>query len=126
MRRNCLRKINVRMRSKITYTMNRLQPILTAIILSLFILVPFNASHAQGKDKMEKELNKIIAFDAEIDFNKVPGMVIGIIQGDSTYIYGYGSLSKDKDVIPRNNSIFELGGITKVFTASLVLSLIHI
>lgn len=120
MRRNCLRKINVRMRSKIAYTMNRLQPILTAIILSLFILVPFNASHAQGKDKMEKELNKIIAFDAEIDFNKVPGMVIGIIQGDSTYIYGYGSLSKDKDVIPRNNSIFELGGITKVFTASLV------
>lgn len=107
-------------RSKITITMNRLQSSLVTIILSLLILVPFNASQAQVKDKMEKELNKIIYFDADIDFEKVPGMVIGIIQGDSTYIYSYGSLSMAEDIIPRDNSIFELGGITKVYTASLV------
>jgi len=75
---------------------------------------------AQDKSKVEKELNKIIYYDAEIDFEKVPGFVVGIIQGDSTYIYSYGSLSKSEDIVPRDNSIFELGGITKVFTASLV------
>ena len=103
-----------------TDTMTRLHTCLSLIITSFF-LVPFSGSlNAQDHSKMEKELNKIIYYDAEIDFEKVPGFVIGIIHGDSTYIYSYGSLSKAEDVVPRDNSIFELGGITKVFTASLV------
>ncbi len=117
---NFRRNSSVRMRSKITNTMNQLHSSLVTLILSLLILAPFNTSDAQVKDKMEKELNKIIYFDADIDFEKVPGMVIGIIQGDSTYVYSYGSMSMAEDIMLKNNTIFELGGITKVFTASLV------
>lgn len=108
------------MNATLTDTMNSLHSIM-AILLSSFLLVaPTDILHSQDRDKLEKELNKIIYYDADIDFQKIPGLVIGIIHGDSTYTYSYGSLSKAKDIMPRNNSIFELGGITKVFTASLV------
>ncbi len=100
--------------------MTQLHYYLTAILLSVSILLLSSTVSAQSQDKLEKELNRIIAFDAQIDFEAIPGMVIGIIQGDSTYIYGYGSLSKEQDIIPSDNAIFELGGITKVYTASLV------
>lgn len=115
-----LRKSAVRGISKRTVSMNQLHIFAVTIFLSLSLLFTSNTSFAQSQEKIEKELNKIIYFDAEIDFEKIPGMVIGIIQGDSVYTYGYGSLSMAEDIVPKTNSIFELGGITKVFTASLV------
>ena len=100
--------------------MIRLHTTLVTILSSLLILISFDGLYAQDSARIEKDLKKIIYYDADIDFEKVPGMVVGIIHGDSTYTYSFGSLSKAEDIIPTQNSIFELGGITKVFTASLV------
>jgi len=101
-------------------TMIRLHTSIVTITLSLIFLLSYDVLIAQNSDRIEKDLKKIIYYDADIDFEKVPGLVIGIIQGDSTYTYSFGSLSKAENLIPTQNSIFELGGITKVFTASLV------
>ena len=100
--------------------MNRLQNFKAILISSLLLFFSVQCVFAQTAAKLEKELNRLIYFDADLDFEKVPGFVIGIVHGDSTYVFSYGTLSRTEQVAPKDNSIFELGGITKVFTASLV------
>lgn len=54
-----------------------------------------------------------------IDEKQTVGLVVGVIQGDKWYVQGYGSVNKHSQVTPDSSSIFEIGSITKVFTASL-------
>jgi len=75
---------------------------------------------SQMREDLKKEIDKIILHDTEITFDKIPGFVIGIIFRDSVFIYSYGSTTKDSLNIPNGKTIFELGGLTKVFTASLI------
>ena len=74
---------------------------------------------------LKEEIQKIIYYDTDISFERTPGYVIGVVIGDSSYIFGYGSISKDSLKIPDENTIFELGSLTKVFTASLVQRLVE-
>ena len=69
---------------------------------------------------LKQEIDKIIFHDTEITFDKIPGFVLGIIYKDSTLVYSYGSISQDSLVPSNQETIFEIGGLTKVFTASLV------
>ncbi len=75
---------------------------------------------SQMRENLQKEIDKIIFHDTEITFEKTPGFIIGIIYKDSTFIYNYGSTSKDTLNPPHRGTIFELGGLSKVFTASLL------
>lgn len=64
-------------------------------------------------DNLQHEIGEIIHYEANIDFSLVPGVLVGVIDGDSTYINGYGQpLSPD--------SLYELGSVTKPFVAWLV------
>lgn len=83
------------------------------IFMSAFSLM------AQNKEQLKEEIAKVIHFDTEITHDKIPGYVIGIIVGDSVYTYGYGQKAKDNPVIPDENTLFEIGSVTKLFTASL-------
>lgn len=47
------------------------------------------------------------------------GMSIGILKNGQTYFYGYGYADKEKKNIPASNTIFELGSISKTFTATI-------
>lgn len=47
------------------------------------------------------------------------GMSIGILKDGQTYYYGYGYADKEKKNIPSANTIFELGSISKTFTATI-------
>ncbi len=71
------------------------------------------------------EIDKIIYFDTEISYAHTPGFIIGIVVQDSSFIYSYGTITKDSLVKPKNNTLFEVGGMTKVFTASLVQLLVE-
>ncbi len=46
------------------------------------------------------------------------GLSIGILQNGQTHFYGYGETENDKGKIPNENTIFEIGSISKTFTAS--------
>jgi CubicO group peptidase (beta-lactamase class C family) len=48
------------------------------------------------------------------------GVSIGILKNNKTYFYGYGEADKSKHTIPTSNTIFELGSISKTFTATIV------
>lgn len=49
------------------------------------------------------------------------GLVIGFIEGDKTNIKGFGQLSKSNTNAPDANTLFEVGAVTNVFTANLML-----
>ncbi|MEM9921913.1 MAG: serine hydrolase domain-containing protein [Bacteroidota bacterium] len=86
----------------------------------LFLLCCCFLAEAQDRLQLQKEIEKIIYYDTEIRLENKPGYIIGVIVGDSTFVYSYGSVSKDSVRLPDQHSLFEIGGITKVFTASLV------
>ncbi len=68
------------------------------------------------------------ALDSEVDdvarryINKVNtvGLSIGVVKDGDTYTYGYGATAKDNGHIPSPDAIFEIGSITKTFTATLL------
>lgn len=91
---------------------------LTQFCLLFFIMI--SAVAAQTRAELQKEIEKRLYFDAKVTFEKTPAFTIGVIVGDSSFIYHYGSLSKHEKILPTDTTLFEIGGATKVFTASLV------
>ncbi len=71
---------------------------------------------------MKTALDKRIDTIARKYINKVRtvGLSIGIVKNGNTFTYGYGATAKDGGRIPNANTIFELGSITKTFTATLL------
>ncbi|MEO1518652.1 MAG: serine hydrolase domain-containing protein [Bacteroidota bacterium] len=90
------------------------------LICLLVLLTALVQARAQDRQQLQKEIEKIIYYDTNIQLEKNPGYVIGVIIGDSTYVYSYGSVTKDSVQLPDEHTLFEIGGMTKVFTAALV------
>src|SRR5262245_23770813 len=65
------------------------------------------------QDKVAAICNKYISE------GRAPGAFVGIIQGDKLYMKGYGVVDKQTGIPVDSNTIFELGSISKVFTAEL-------
>lgn len=62
--------------------------------------------------RLGREINEIIQHEQPINFEVVPGALIGIYIGDSTYVFSVGQA-------PEKNAIFELGSLTKPVVAYL-------
>lgn len=55
-----------------------------------------------------------------IESGSAVGMVVGIIDGPRTAVFGYGRLSPDRPQTPDAHTLFEIGSVTKVFTGVLL------
>ena len=53
--------------------------------------------------------------------HKNRSLVVGIIRNGTVEIQGYGHVSKGQDFVPDENTIFEIGAITSVFTTTLMM-----
>lgn len=51
------------------------------------------------------------------------GVVVGVICGGEQHVFGYGKLARDADATPDEHTVFEIGSITKVFTANLLMEM---
>lgn len=87
----------------------------------LSVMLP-HLVHAQNDD-LKLEIDKIIKFDTDLSFKKIPGFIIGIIDVDKTYTYSYGSSEPQTSKQLDDLDIFELGSCTKVITSFLFLKL---
>jgi len=72
---------------------------------------------AQISEELEKEIGKIIYYDTDISFKNTPAYLIGVQLGDTSFVFSYGSISKHQGSAPQANHLFEIGGLTKSFTA---------
>lgn len=91
-------------------------------ILLFLILFKSFWLQSQGmtpEEEIKIEIEKLIRFDSEISFKKTPGFIVSIIDNEDTYFIPFGTKQKKtKDVLSQHD-IFELGSVTKVFTAAL-------
>lgn len=96
---------------------NRLQKILITIsIICLSISLSF------GEKKVTQESLHIkidSAVEALMDQYDIPGMALGIVDADQVYFLNYGISNKKTTSPVTENTIFELGSISKTFTALL-------
>ncbi len=77
----------------------------------VFFLFPITI-HAQSAE-LRNEIGKILRYEKSVDFNVVPGILIGVIDGDSTFQFSFG-----KEINP--SGIYEMGSVSKPFTAGLI------
>ena len=91
------------------------------IYLTFLLLFGFSIiAEAQTRTQIQKSVENVIYHDAKVQFKDTPGFIIGLIAGDSTYVFSYGSQSKTVDIPITDSTLFELGGASKIFTASLI------
>ncbi len=91
----------------------------------LFMLVLLSTAGAQTmRENLQEEIEKIIFYDTEITNEKIPGYTIGIIVHDSTFVFHYGHADLQGHALT-DSSQFEIGGLTKVFTATLIEQLVQ-
>jgi serine-type D-Ala-D-Ala carboxypeptidase/endopeptidase len=86
----------------------------------LFIILCFSTTYAQNGLALQSEIEKAMTYEVDMDTAKTTGWVIGCIDHDSTWVYGYGRVSKNKTLVPDGNTLFEIGGTSKIFTGAIV------
>ena len=76
-------------------------------------------STAQPAVDLKKALDQIVNLDFRVDFTKIKGFTVGVIDADSTYVFNYGVACEGNPEPPTGHTLYELGGTTQVFTALL-------
>jgi len=94
---------------------------LTYITILLLVL---SSQIANGQAiELRTEIDKIIKYDTDLEIDDNPGFIISVIDEDSLYHLPYGKIYSDHSDSPSADDIYEIGSITKSFTALLTLEL---
>jgi D-alanyl-D-alanine-carboxypeptidase/D-alanyl-D-alanine-endopeptidase len=81
---------------------------------------PARASHFPDDAAIERILSARI--DAR---HRGVGLVLGLIEGKQRRVFSYGRLDLDDDRAPDGDTLFELGSVTKVYTALLLAEMVR-
>ncbi|MCG9491525.1 ADC family extended-spectrum class C beta-lactamase [Acinetobacter pittii] len=95
----------------------RFQKISCLLLSPLFI---FSTSIYAGNTLKEQEIKKLVDqnFKPLLEKYNVPGMAVGIIQNNKKYETYYGLQSVQDKKAVNSSTIFELGSVSKLFTAT--------
>jgi len=91
----------------------------TAIaVLCILVLAP---SHAHAFDGERARVDEVVAHAIRPVMQQygVPGMAVGIVIGGRRYVYDYGVASKATGSRVTRDTLFEIGSVSKTFTATL-------
>ena len=71
------------------------------------------------------EQSMLAKLEQEVAAGRVQSAAIAIYENDEARFLGLGQLSRDNSAPPQRNTLYEIGSISKVFTALMALELIH-
>lgn len=100
--------------------MNMRRSAFKAVLAALCLSVPPSSpGRAAGGEK--PDLAAIVAQTVEPLMQRygVPGMAVGIVAGGQSRVYAFGVMSKETDKSVTDETLFEIGSISKTFTATL-------
>lgn len=83
----------------------------------LFYGIAAHAADGSDQDRLEQAVNATIR--PLMTENNVPGLAVAVTVKGKRYIFNYGVASKETDQKVTNDTIFELGSVSKTFTAAL-------
>jgi CubicO group peptidase (beta-lactamase class C family) len=95
---------------------NRTQILCFLSLLGVFIM---KGQESATESEIRIEIEKLIRYDSEISFKKTLGFIVGILDNDETYFVSFGQKQKKTKEVISKDDIFEIGSVTKVFTATL-------
>lgn len=87
------------------------------LLISLLNLITFTHA-ATNQDQVGSMAGKYL------EANPQAGLVVGIIDGDQKWVFGYGKISAGNPSTPNGSTLFEIGSITKTFSALLAANLV--
>ena len=61
---------------------------------------------------------------ARVDYAYNPGIVVGMVNADGRAFFSYGQTAYDSGVLPDEHTLYEIGSVTKVFTATLLAEMV--
>ncbi|WP_207421040.1 serine hydrolase domain-containing protein [Desertivirga brevis] len=105
-----------------------------SLILIFILLLPVLFSCEKDKTqpvvtnnplKSEQDLIVHSIVKSYAEKKSTAGLSIGIIKDDQIWQYGYGEIIKGLKTIPNGNTVFEIGSITKTFTALMLMDLLY-
>lgn len=89
------------------------------ITFTAFLLLFFTHLPAQNGVALKRVIDQLLMRrENRIDSAKITGFVIGCIDGDSSWIFPFGRLSKTTNDAPDGDTYFEIGGVSQVFIAN--------
>jgi serine-type D-Ala-D-Ala carboxypeptidase/endopeptidase len=96
-----------------------------APIIFTFLFLSLHSS-AQNGVVLKRVIDQLLLRrENRVDSAKVTGFVIGCLDGDSSWIFPYGRLSKTTQDAPSGTTYFEIGGVSQVFIANRVHELVE-
>lgn len=96
------------------------------IILLLF--QAFTGKTQTGKQQVPADNVMRTGMDSVVHTSVIPfmsdsskiGISIGVYKSGKSYFYNYGSTQKENKTLPTNNTVYEIGSISKTFTGTLL------
>lgn len=79
------------------------------------MITPATLSNNPLQSEMDSTVQKV--FIDNLGNLDSPGISIGILKDGKTTFYGYGETAQGNGIVPNENTFFEIGSITKTFTA---------
>jgi beta-lactamase class C len=92
--------------------------LLTAVISSLLIFFT-SLCHASEVSRAEVLRVTSAAVQPVMEKNQIPGVAVGLVFQDQTYVFNFGLASVEGRRPVTDSTIFEIGSISKTFTATL-------
>jgi D-alanyl-D-alanine-carboxypeptidase/D-alanyl-D-alanine-endopeptidase len=86
--------------------------VLLALMLPMYVAGAATPSSSLLPARVERAIHERIAA------GEYPAMVVAVVDGDRSHVYAFGTLDDGK--APDANTIFQIGSITKTFTATLL------
>jgi D-alanyl-D-alanine-carboxypeptidase/D-alanyl-D-alanine-endopeptidase len=89
------------------------------ILSSSLLLILFLSTSSYGPSRLKLPDDVVNSIEKRIEFGLNPSIVVGIIDKDGPHYFNFGKKS-DNGTEANEHTIYEIGSITKVFTATLL------